>query len=194
MGVVGRGVDGAAGNGGLHRADLLVRDGRVTAYPQALKLSQPVERGYILDIRAPGDVQVVQPGAVFERGDVGDVGGVELQVLKLRAAFERGDIPYGGHGDYEHLKLRHIPDKVDAGQLVIMAEVKVLDLGAVLKNARVIYHPADGRLGGEDALGICAHAVIGAEPDTPHDVYIRELFAYFGKRFVGNAGVVHVQI
>ena len=75
-----------------------------------------------------------------------------------------------------------------------MAEVKVLDLGAVLKNARVIYHPADGRLGGEDALGICAHAVIGAEPDTPHDVYIRELFAYFGKRFVGNAGVVHVQI
>ena len=75
-----------------------------------------------------------------------------------------------------------------------MAEVKVLDLGAVLKNARVIYHPADGRLGGEDALGICAHAIIGAEPDTPHDVYIRELFAYFGKRFVGNAGVVHVKI
>ena len=75
-----------------------------------------------------------------------------------------------------------------------MAEVKVLDLGAVLKNARVIYHPADGRLGGEDTLGICAHAVIGAEPDTPHDVYIRKLFAYFGKRFVGNAGVVHVKI
>ena len=75
-----------------------------------------------------------------------------------------------------------------------MAEVKVLDLGAVLKNARVIYHPADGRLGGEDTLNVGADAVIGAEPDAPHDVYIQKLLAYFCKRFVGNAGVVHVKI
>ena len=194
MRIVGGRIDIAGGDKLLHALGLIGGHRGVAADPEALERRKAIEGCDVLDLRTARDVEMVKPGQVFQRAEIRNVGGVQLQILQIGAVAESTDIRDGGHGDDAHLKLRHGGRKREISQIIVVAEVKIFHIRAVPEHRRVLDHAAHRWLGGKDALDICAHAVVFAEPDAPDDFGLREELPHRLQRLVGDAGAVHVHI
>ena len=110
------------------------------------------------------------------------------------AVGQGGDVADVVDREDQHLEIRHAAGKGDIRDGVVVAEVQILDLGAVLKLRGLLvgHGAAAGGGGGEDAFHIRADAVAG-EPDAPDDIDVGILVTDHGHVLIGNIGGVHVK-
>ena len=143
--------------------------------------------------------QILQPG---QGAQIVDAGGLQLGIAELGAGRQRAHIAPVAHGQHHRLQIRHVADEVDALHVGVVAQIQVLDLGAVLERLGVLRRQlaADAGVGGEDALHIRADAVAGAalqrvaEPDAPDHVGLGMGVPDLGHVLVIHTAAVHIQV
>ena len=135
-----------------------------------------------------------QIGAAGQGAQIGNGSLLNLQILQLGAVGQGAQVADVGHGNDQHLQLRHGGDKAQVAEIVIVAQVKVFQFGAVLQHGAIIDHAAHRGLGGQDPLRIRADAVILAKPDAPDYIHTGVFLPDGCHGLVGHPAVVHVQI
>ena len=110
------------------------------------------------------------------------------------AVGQGGDVADVVDGEDQNLKVRHAAGKGDIRDRVVVAEIQILDLGAVLKLRGLLIGngAAAGGGRGENAFHVRPDAVAG-KPDPPDDVDVRVLVTDHRHVLVGDVGGVHVK-
>ena len=143
------------------------------------------------------NIKVLQLSQPRQRREVGNaLIRLQFEIFKLRAGGQGRKVGKFVHCEHRNLKLRHVLDKGQIPEALVVADVEILHIRAVLQNLRVpvVQLAARRGLGGENLLHVRARGVISPKPHAPHHLGVRQRVTDGGHILIGDTAAVHVEI